>query len=63
MKEIILNFLREEEGVTAVEYGLIAGILSLVIIGGLNVGGPALQNIFDTIGTELASSPGGAGTP
>lgn len=61
MKEMIWNFLCEEEGVTAVEYGLIAGILSLVIIGGLNIGGPALERIFDTIGDELAASPGGAG--
>ncbi|WP_028585056.1 Flp family type IVb pilin [Desulfogranum mediterraneum] len=51
--EKIKKFLLEEEGVTAVEYGLIAGLLSVLIIGGLQVGGPALGNIFTNIGNHL----------
>ena len=49
-------FVRDESGVTAMEYGLIAGFLSLVIVGGLTAGGPALKGIFDTIGTKLAAA-------
>lgn len=50
------NFVRDESGVTAMEYGLIAGFLSLVIVAGLTVGGPALRGIFTTIGTQLAAA-------
>jgi pilus assembly protein Flp/PilA len=54
--DLIRAFAREEDGVTAMEYGLIAGFLSLVIVGGLTIGGPALKGIFDSIGTQLAAA-------
>ena len=52
MNAVVLKsrrFLREEDGVTAVEYALIAALIAVVIIGGataigLNVNG-VLQNI------------------
>lgn len=44
----------EETGATAIEYGLIAGLISVVIIAALIVVGTNLDAIFDAIGTALA---------
>jgi pilus assembly protein Flp/PilA len=46
----------DRRGVTAMEYGIIAGLLALVIVAGLTVGGPALGNIFTKIGTDLQNA-------
>lgn len=34
MKAIIKRFLKEETGVTAIEYGLIAGLIAVAIVAG-----------------------------
>ncbi|WP_118178789.1 Flp family type IVb pilin [Paraburkholderia phosphatilytica] len=52
----IRAFARDDSGVTAMEYGMIAGFLSLVIVAGLTVGGPALKAIFNSIGAQLAAA-------
>jgi len=46
----------DRRGVTAMEYGIIAGLLALVIVGGLTVGKPALEGIFDKIGNTLVNA-------
>jgi pilus assembly protein Flp/PilA len=46
----------DRRGVTAMEYGIIAGLLALVIVAGLTVAGPQLGTIFNTIGTTLTSA-------
>jgi pilus assembly protein Flp/PilA len=51
--EKIINFFKDEEGVTAIEYGLIAALVAVVIIVGLNILGPALRDIFSGIGNEV----------
>ena len=51
------RFLKDESGATAIEYGLIAALVSVVIIVGLNALGPQLQTTFCDISVEL----GGAG--
>lgn len=43
-------------GATAIEYGLIAGLLSILIIAGLLIAGPEVETLFDSIGTELAGA-------
>lgn len=48
---------KDENGATAIEYGLIAGLISVLIIGGVTVIGTSLQGIFDYIGTTLAGVP------
>lgn len=49
----IKQFIRDEEGVTAIEYGLIAALIAVVIIGAITVIGTKLDATFDTIGTKL----------
>jgi pilus assembly protein Flp/PilA len=49
----IQKFIRDEEGVTAIEYGLIAALIAVVIIGSVTVIGTKLDAIFSYIGTKL----------
>lgn len=61
---LLRRLLRETGGVTALEYGLIAGFISLVIIAGLIVASPAISLIYSTIGSEMSqacASMGGSG--
>ena len=49
----IQKFTRDEEGVTAIEYGLIAALIAVVIIGGATLVGTALNLTFTNIATAL----------
>lgn len=51
--ERIKRFLKDEEGVTAIEYGLIASLVAVVIIAALLVLGPKLAGIFTYIASQL----------
>lgn len=58
------SFVRDEEGVTAIEYGLIAALIAVVIIGALRLVGTNLTTIFTSISTALGgASSGGGSTP
>jgi pilus assembly protein Flp/PilA len=54
----VARFFQDESGVTAIEYGLIAALISVVIIAAVTTIGTNLNTVFTTIGTKLA---GGAG--
>ena len=43
------RFLRDEEGVTAIEYGLIAALIAVVIIAGATLVGDGLNTLFENI--------------
>ncbi len=47
------NFLRQDEGVTAIEYGLIAALIAVVIIVTVTAVGTKLVTKFTAIGTGL----------
>ena len=49
----VLTFLKDEAGVTAIEYGLIAAGISVVIIATVNAIGVNLNAKFDSISTQL----------
>jgi pilus assembly protein Flp/PilA len=52
----ITRFLRDEEGATAIEYGIIAGLISIAIVGvlaGPTGLGAKLSGIFLSINTKL----------
>ena len=57
MKSLVSRFVKDESGATAIEYGLIAGLVSIVIIAGLQIAGPKLQAVFTTIGNALPAAP------
>jgi pilus assembly protein Flp/PilA len=54
--QLIKNFLREEDGVTAIEYGLIAALIAVVIIAAVRVIGTQLDITFDKIGKALTDA-------
>jgi len=56
MKEKILNFLREEEGASAVEYGLLVALIAVAIIAAVRTLGENLQTQFDNVASEIGSS-------
>jgi pilus assembly protein Flp/PilA len=53
VKARIIRFLRDESGATAIEYGLIAAGIALVIIPVVNGLGTRLKTTFTTISTAL----------
>jgi pilus assembly protein Flp/PilA len=50
------RFIHDEEGVTAIEYGLIAALIAVVIIGAVTTVGDNLLLVFERVGTELATA-------
>ena len=53
MLEMMRRFVRDEEGVTAIEYGLIAALIAVVIITGVTAVGVNLEALFQKIAGEL----------
>ena len=53
MKNTLKNFLADERGATAIEYGLIAAGISLAIIAVVNGLGTNLNTKFTSINTSL----------
>ncbi|HEU4776473.1 MAG TPA: Flp family type IVb pilin [Telluria sp.] len=49
----IKKFIKDEAGVTAIEYGLIAALIAVVIIVAVRLIGTNLDATFDKIGTAL----------
>lgn len=54
--QLIQNLARYEEGVTAIEYGLIAALIAVVIIASVTLVGNGLGNVFTAISTNLAAA-------
>ncbi|VVE25750.1 pilus assembly protein PilA [Pandoraea cepalis] len=50
------RFIQDESGVTAVEYGLIAALIAVVILVSVGVVGSQLNSTFSTIGSALKSA-------
>jgi pilus assembly protein Flp/PilA len=50
---IISRFIRDESGATAIEYGLIAALIAVVIITGVTAVGTNLSATFNTLSTNL----------
>jgi len=55
----IQQFARDEEGVTAIEYGLIAALIAIVIIGAVTVVGDRLCATFNTVAEKLGGTAAG----
>jgi pilus assembly protein Flp/PilA len=53
MKATLLRFVRDDSGATAVEYGLIAGLIAVVTISAIKSVGLKLTNSFLNIGNKL----------
>lgn len=53
MLSSIARFLRDEEGATAIEYGIIAGLISIAIVAVLPEVGTRLEAVFERIRDAL----------
>jgi pilus assembly protein Flp/PilA len=58
LTRLIQKFVRDEEGVTAIEYGLIAALIAVVIIAAVTIVGTQLNAVFTTIGNALTTANG-----
>lgn len=62
MKAHILRFLRDEEGATAIEYGIIAGLMAVILLAvftGENGVQDTLNAIFENVRTVATTGTGG----
>ena len=48
------ELLADEDGVTAIEYSLIAALIAVTIIGAVQLVGTNVNNVFNTIANKLA---------
>ncbi len=55
MKAFITRFKNDESGATAIEYGLIAGIVSVVIVSALWLLGPTLTGVFEDLNAAFTA--------
>jgi pilus assembly protein Flp/PilA len=53
MRAAFVNLIKDEAGVTAIEYGLIAALVAVVIITAVTTLGSHLSGIFNTIATSV----------
>lgn len=56
------NLINDESGATAIEYGLIAALVSVAAIGALEAMGTSLEGMFTSVSTKLDGAVTG-GTP
>jgi pilus assembly protein Flp/PilA len=53
MKTTLARFIKNESGATAIEYGLIAGLIAVVIIGALTTVGTKVSAQFQAVASAL----------
>ncbi len=57
--DILKKIRKDESGATAIEYGLIAALVSVAAIGALTALGGSLQTMFTTVSNALTAAVGG----
>ncbi len=53
---VLKNLLKDESGATAIEYGLIAALVSVAAIGALTAMGTSLESMFTTVSDSLETA-------
>lgn len=61
MRDFAKRLLNDESGATAIEYGLIAALVSVAAITALTNMGSSLKTMFTTVSSALGTAVGGAG--
>jgi pilus assembly protein Flp/PilA len=54
MLKVLRSFAIDESGATAIEYGLIAALIAVVIIGAVTAVGTSLSATFQTVAGKIA---------
>ncbi|MGB5093350.1 MAG: Flp family type IVb pilin [Parvibaculum sp.] len=55
MSHFLKSFVKNESGATAIEYGLIAALIAVVIIGAVTTVGTDLKAVFEGISAKLGA--------
>ena len=63
VQPMIESYRQDIKGATAIEYGLIAGGISLVIVAAVFAFGTDLKSLFNTMGEKMSSAANTAATP
>jgi pilus assembly protein Flp/PilA len=58
MIQKLMNFFKDEEGATAVEYGIMVAAIAAVIIGVVILVGEETNSAFDAVQTSMQNLPG-----
>jgi pilus assembly protein Flp/PilA len=53
MTNLFSRFVRDESGATAIEYGLIAALIAVVVIGAVTAVGSGLSTTFTTVAGKV----------
>jgi pilus assembly protein Flp/PilA len=53
MTQMISKFMKDENGATAIEYGLIAALIAVVIVTAITTIGTNLSTIFNKVGSDI----------
>ena len=61
MKNLVSKFIKDESGATAIEYGLIAALIAVVIIGAVTTLGETLTTTFNDVNAGLTGAGAGGG--
>ena len=61
MQKIIRDVLKDESGATAIEYGLIAALVSVAAIAALTAMGSSLETMFNKVSSELSNAVANSG--
>ena len=61
MTNLFARFLKDESGATAIEYGLIAALISVAIIAGAKAVGGSVGDTFDKVSDEMDAATTGTG--
>lgn len=55
MSKLFGRFLRKDDGVTAIEYGLIAALIAVAIIAGVSLVGTNLGSTFNKVASNVTN--------
>ena len=57
MSKFMTRFIKDESGATAIEYGLIAALVAVVLVTALTAMGTKLSGTFDTVAAKRPAAP------
>ena len=56
----LMNFLKDEEGASMVEYALLVALIAVVVIAALLILGPRIAGLFEDVADQLQGFGGGS---
>ncbi|WP_293907057.1 Flp family type IVb pilin [Phenylobacterium sp.] len=58
MPKFVTRFMKDRSGATAIEYGLIATLIAVVLLGSLQAAGASLSAAYTKISTDVGAATG-----